>query len=255
MSNRTRFIKIVRNIILSPPQGVVSYPIEHIVIRYITRTEIYKSYCCWFGSLPHAITDNSTVCAYHDVIIRAMAFKITGASIVCWAVCSGTYQMKHQWSTSLDVWRESAGWLPSQRASSAENVSISWGYHVLRPMQSNIRDKNLSSTSLPSHRFPSQGASSTENLSTWSRVTWIYRDIIHLCETSMVCMCMCNVRRVYVYIFDYVCIGEMFPSFILRFVCTFQVMLMQMAIALFIFDIRVKVIPVGKYIGRFLNEI
>ena len=38
---------------------------------------------------------------YSDVIISAMASRITGDSIVCSAVCSGADQSKHQSSTSL----------------------------------------------------------------------------------------------------------------------------------------------------------
>ena len=38
---------------------------------------------------------------YIDVIMSAMASQITGVSIVCWTVCSGVDQRKHQSSASL----------------------------------------------------------------------------------------------------------------------------------------------------------
>ena len=38
---------------------------------------------------------------YSDVIMSAMAFQITGVSIVCSAICSGGDQRKHQSSLSL----------------------------------------------------------------------------------------------------------------------------------------------------------
>ena len=43
-----------------------------------------------------------TMCThYKDVIMRAMVSQITGVSIVCWTVCSGADQRKHQSSASL----------------------------------------------------------------------------------------------------------------------------------------------------------
>ena len=52
---------------------------------------------------------------YSDVTISAMAYKITGFSIVCSIVCSCADQRKYQ---------SSAGGFPSQRVSNAENVPI-----------------------------------------------------------------------------------------------------------------------------------
>ena len=54
--------------------------------------------------------------------MSAMASHITGISIVCWTICSGVVQRKHQ---------SSAGDRPSQRASDTENVSLWWGYVYL----------------------------------------------------------------------------------------------------------------------------
>ena len=67
-----------------------------------------------------------------EVIISAMASPITGFSIVCSTVCSGTDQRKHQSFASLVFVKGIHRWpggFPSQRASDAENVSI-WWRHV-----------------------------------------------------------------------------------------------------------------------------
>ena len=62
---------------------------------------------------------------YSEVIMSEMASQISGVTIVCSTVCSGTDQRKHQSSTSLVT-----GEFPAQRATSAENVSIWWRHHV-----------------------------------------------------------------------------------------------------------------------------
>ena len=67
-----------------------------------------------------------------DVIISAMACQITGVSNVCSTVCSGAdknIKVPRHWP----LWGESTGerWIPSQRASNAENVSIWWRHHGL----------------------------------------------------------------------------------------------------------------------------
>ena len=51
---------------------------------------------------------------YVDVIMGAMASQITGVSIVCAAVCSGTRQIKHHSSVSLAFVRGITGdrWIP-----------------------------------------------------------------------------------------------------------------------------------------------
>ena len=59
--------------------------------------------------------------------MTVIASQITSVSIVYSIICSGTYQRKHQSSTSLDFLRGIRRWLansPAQRASNAENVSI-----------------------------------------------------------------------------------------------------------------------------------
>ena len=51
---------------------------------------------------------------YRDVIMSAVAFQITGVSIVCSSVCLGADQGRHQSSASLVFVRESTGdrWIP-----------------------------------------------------------------------------------------------------------------------------------------------
>ena len=70
----------------------------------------------------HGIED---VHQYGDVIMSAMAFRITGISMVYSTVWSGADQRKHQSSASLSFvgWNSTTtGKFPAQRASNAENV-------------------------------------------------------------------------------------------------------------------------------------
>ena len=62
-----------------------------------------------------------------------MASQITSFTIVYSTVYSGADQRKHQSSTSLPLWGEFTDdqWIPPQRASDAENVSIWWRHHVM----------------------------------------------------------------------------------------------------------------------------
>ena len=66
---------------------------------------------------------------YNDVIMSATASQITSLTSGYSAVYSGADQRKHQSSGSLAFVRVT-GEFPTQRASNAENVSISWRYHV-----------------------------------------------------------------------------------------------------------------------------
>ena len=52
---------------------------------------------------------------YNDVMMSAMVSPITGVSTVCWTVCSGADQRKHQSSASLAFMRVTGGF-PSQRS-------------------------------------------------------------------------------------------------------------------------------------------
>ena len=69
---------------------------------------------------------------YSDVIISAIACQITGVSIACWIVCSGADQKKISkfHANGLCDWKPllTVGF-PSQRANSAEIVSIWWRHH------------------------------------------------------------------------------------------------------------------------------
>ena len=68
---------------------------------------------------------------YSHVIRSKMASQITGISVVYSTVSSGVDQRKHQSSVSLACVRNSpmTGEFPTQRASDAQNVSISWRHH------------------------------------------------------------------------------------------------------------------------------
>ena len=68
---------------------------------------------------------------YNDVIMGAMASRITSPTIVYSNVYSDADQRKHQSSTSLALCGEFTvtGKFPAQMASNAENVSIWWRHH------------------------------------------------------------------------------------------------------------------------------
>ena len=72
------------------------------------------------------------VCHYIDVIMTTMASQITSLTIVYSTVYSDADQRKHQSSASLAfVWGiHRDRWIPAQRASYAENVSIWWRHHA-----------------------------------------------------------------------------------------------------------------------------
>ena len=74
---------------------------------------------------------------YSDIIIRAMAFQITGISMVCSAVCS--YLRKYHRSTSLDFVREIHRWTvdPPKKKASKElkcfySITSKWQYCAFR---------------------------------------------------------------------------------------------------------------------------
>ena len=69
---------------------------------------------------------------YSDVIMSTIASQITGVSIVCSTICSGTDQRKHQSSSSLAIVRVIHRWSvdsPHKKASNPENISIWWRHH------------------------------------------------------------------------------------------------------------------------------
>ena len=55
-------------------------------------------------------SERGDICHYGDVIMRAMASRIAGVSIVCSTICSGTDQRKHQSSASLAIVRGIHRW-------------------------------------------------------------------------------------------------------------------------------------------------
>ena len=79
----------------------------------------------------HFYMSRQGVCHYSYVILGTMASQITSASIVYSTVSWGTDQRKHQSSASLASVRgiHRDLWIPAQKASNAENVSIWWRQH------------------------------------------------------------------------------------------------------------------------------
>ena len=99
--------------------------------------QCYQDLSSWCGALPlhingsvitrmyflESITHKRPIHHYNDAIMSAMASQIT-------IHVSGADQRKHQSSASL-AFVEFTGdlWIPAQRASNAENVSIWWRHH------------------------------------------------------------------------------------------------------------------------------
>ena len=98
-----------------------------LVLDLYTRQTLKTA---WNGttSLPSSVTNH-----YNDVIMATIASQITSLTIVYSTVYSDADQRKHQSSASLAfVWGiHRDRWIPAQRASYAENVSIWWRYHVV----------------------------------------------------------------------------------------------------------------------------
>ena len=80
---------------------------------------------------------------YSDVIMGAIESQVTNLTIVHSTVYSHADQKKHQSSAPLAFVR-GTGEFPTQMASNAENVSISWRRHVWHSIQV------IQSTSMPS---------------------------------------------------------------------------------------------------------
>ena len=78
---------------------------------------------------------------YSDIIMSMMASQITGISIACSSVCSGTDQRKQKISVSLAFVRGVHQWLvdsPHKGPSNAENVSVWWcdnDHNAYQPME------------------------------------------------------------------------------------------------------------------------
>ena len=89
-----------------------------------------------------SLVHKTLLCTYYnDVIMGAMAPQITSLTIVYSTVYLGADLSKHQSSPSLAfVWgihrgpvNSPHGEFPAQMASNAENISIWWRHHAVRP--------------------------------------------------------------------------------------------------------------------------
>ena len=76
----------------------------------------------WVGIVCGYIVWSKIIQHYNGVIMSAMAFQITGISIVCSTVCSGADQQ--------NIKPPVTGEFPAQKASIPENVFISWRRHA-----------------------------------------------------------------------------------------------------------------------------
>ena len=100
--------------------------------NYRENLVITINYCLNIAPSPKSIKQY-LMYHYSAVIRSAMASQITSVSIVWSSGCSGAdkdiyIKAPHHWP----LWWESIGdwWIPSQRASNAEIVSIWWRYNV-----------------------------------------------------------------------------------------------------------------------------
>ena len=76
----------------------------YVDLRPLLRIELswdYGIYKQLLAVTHPCLNFSRTFAHYNDVITSAMASQITGVSLVCPTVCSGTDQIKHQSSTSL----------------------------------------------------------------------------------------------------------------------------------------------------------
>ena len=88
-----------------------------------------RIHCCHLlSSVPRITFD---IKHYDDVTMTTMASQITSLTVVYSIVYLGVDQRKHQSSASLAFVRgiHRDRWIPAQRASNAENVSIWWRHH------------------------------------------------------------------------------------------------------------------------------
>ena len=76
---------------------------------------------------------NHQIYHYTDVIMTTITSQITSLTVVYSTIYSDADQREHQSSASLSfVWGiHQDRWIPAQRASYAENVSIWWRHHVV----------------------------------------------------------------------------------------------------------------------------
>ena len=94
----------------------------------------------WNHTVPDVnVTQLSDAYIRHQVSVNSMntivtsqsASQITGNPTVCSTVCSGEHQRSVKSPRHWPLWGECTGdwWIPWQRASNAENVSIWWRHH------------------------------------------------------------------------------------------------------------------------------
>ena len=109
-----------------PPVGVQMFSMQPLVAiaNWSGRTCLKKYNCCvpLWSTEPMWLAVLKT--HYSDVIMGAMAFQITGLTIVYSTVYSDADQRKHHSSASL------AFEFPAQMASKAENASTWWRHHL-----------------------------------------------------------------------------------------------------------------------------
>ena len=92
---------------------------------FVWEISLYMD-CCTVINMPSIIFQTH----YNDIIMSAIASRITSIAIVCSTVYSGADKRKHQSSPSL-AFGVGNGEFPTPKASNAENVSIWWRYHVM----------------------------------------------------------------------------------------------------------------------------
>ena len=92
--------------------------------RFSGKTQKYIRVSCHLST--------SKCAHYDDVIMTTMASQITSLAVVYSIVYSGVDQRKHQSSASLALVRgiHRDRWIPPQRASNAENVTMWWRHHA-----------------------------------------------------------------------------------------------------------------------------
>ena len=95
-----------------------------MIFQINTTTRLFKA-------LASTVQSSPISCHYSDAIASAMAFQITGITIVYVNVCSGGDQRKKS-NLRVTGLCEGNSPGPAQMASYAENVYIWWRHHVFQ---------------------------------------------------------------------------------------------------------------------------
>ena len=132
-----------------------------------------------------------TIVHYNGVIMSLMGSQITSVSIVCLTVDSDRDQRKHQTPRHWPLYGNSplTGEFPAQRASNAENVSISRRHYV--DVEQNCKEQNAS------HISPSLSKICLRNIALLNIVNypWFCLLIKRIAwYTFMVSLCVCGKR-------------------------------------------------------------